>query len=369
MRGAAALSVVIYHCLLVWPALYETLGGDGVPFFRTGQDPLTVALLTITPVHLLWSGREAVLLFFVLSGYVLAQGFLRGPQPYLPFVTRRACRLLLPCILVALPVALLVALIDPVPRPGWSDWAAGHWVEAVTPRAVASHALLIEEPYGLNSPLWSLHYEWRISLLFPLLILLAAAGPAPAMVASLVLAALAVAEMRLLRSDWLSTLAFLPHFMFGVLLAREGARLPAWIAALAPRARLGLWGLCYLLLHYRWLAPAPATVVDLINGAGAALLIALVLASARAQALLVWPPLAWLGKVSFSLYLVHVPVILAALHLMPPDLPLWAVMAGAVLVSLGLAWVLFHLAERPSIWLGRALSQRVGAVRLGRAPA
>jgi peptidoglycan/LPS O-acetylase OafA/YrhL len=340
-----------------------------VPFFRTGQDPLNVALLTITPVHLLWSGREAVLLFFVLSGYVLAQGFLRGPQPYLPFVTRRACRLLLPCILVALPVALLVALIEPVPSPGWSDWAAGHWMEAVTPRLVAAHALLIEEPYGLNSPLWSLHYEWRISLLFPLLILLAAAGPAPAMAASLVLAGLAVAEMRLLKSDWLSTLSFLPLFMFGVLLAREGARLPARIAALAPRARLGLWVLCYLLLHYRWLAPAPGTVVDLINGAGAALLIALVLASARAQALLAWPPLAWLGKVSFSLYLVHVPVILAALHLMPPDQPLWAVMAGAVLVSLGLAWVLFHLAERPSIWLGRALSQRVGAVRLGRAPA
>lgn len=341
-----------------------------MPFFRTDQDPWLVALLTTTPPSLLWSGREAVLLFFVLSGYVLAQAFLRGgPQPWLPFVARRACRLLLPCIAVALPVVLLVAAIDTTPRPGWSEWAAGHWSGGVTPRMALSHALLIEEPYALNSPLWSLHYEWRVSLIFPLLMLLAATGPATAIVVSLALAVLAQMEMRVLSTYWLSSLVFVPHFMLGVLMAREGPRLPARIAALSPRARLGLWAACYLLLNWRWLVPSHNFLIDLMNGAGAALLIALVLASARAQAALAWPPVAWLGKVSFSLYLVHVPVMLAALHLAPPEAPIGAVLAVAVAASLPLAWVVFHLAERPSIWAGRALSRRLAPASARRAPA
>ncbi|MBK1661490.1 hypothetical protein CKO45_25100 [Paracraurococcus ruber] len=223
LRGIAALSVVLYHCLLVWPSLHATLADHGVPFFHTAQDPLAVALLTIPPPSLLWAGREAVLLFFVLSGFVLAQSFLRGPQPWLPFILRRACRLLLPCLAVTLPVALLVALADPSPQPGWSVWVTGHWAEAPTLGQLTSHALLLAQPYDLNSPLWSLHYEWRISLAFPLLVLLGATGPGRAMLASLAGMALAAAEMRLLGSDWLSSLFFLPHFMLGVLLAQAGA--------------------------------------------------------------------------------------------------------------------------------------------------
>ncbi|MBK1660097.1 acyltransferase family protein [Paracraurococcus ruber] len=370
LRGIAALSVVIYHGLLVWPALHETLGGQGVPFFRTSQDPLTTALLTIPPSSLLWRGREAVLLFFVLSGYVLAQALLRGgSHPYLPFVTRRACRLLLPCVAVALPVALLVMLTDPVQREGWSVWVTGHWDGPVTMGQVLSHALLLDQPYDLNSPLWSLHYEWRISLVFPLLLALSRFGPGRAMAASLGCLALGAAEMRLLGSDWLSMLVFVPHFMMGIVLARDGAGWSAHIALLSRPTRLGLWAVCYLLLSYRWIAPGFALIVDLLNGLGAALLIALVLASPRAQAALAWTPLAWLGKVSFSLYLVHVPVLLAALHLAPEAWPQAAVVIGALALSLPLAAVLYSVVERPTIQLGRHLTRRRASPRAWVKPA
>lgn len=363
LRGVAAFSVVIYHCLLVSPVLNDVLSGKGVPLFRTAQDPLPMAVLMLSPPSLLWSGREAVLLFFVLSGYVLAQGFLRRPQPWLPFVLRRACRLLLPCIAMALLVTLLVVLVEPAPRPGHSKWVDMHWTGPPTVREVVTHALLLELPYALNTPLWTLHYEWRISLIFPALMLLAAAGPAVALVVCLGGAAAAVAELRLLDSEWLSFLLYLPHFLIGILLARQGASLPRRIARLPGRARIGLWALCYLLLDLRWLLPAPGLVLDLLNGLGAALLIALVLASPRAQALLAWRPLAWLGQVSFSLYLVHVPVILAALHLAPPELPVPVALGVAVALSLPLAWGLFHLVEAPAMRLGRVLDQRLGAAR------
>ena len=121
LRGIAALSVVIYHCLLVYPEAFAVLGGQGRNFLRGGG--LEVLLLTATPPSLLWSGREAVLLFFVLSGFVLVLPFLSPhPPAALPFLARRSCRLMLPCAAVVLGVAALLPLVGAAPEPGLSAW-------------------------------------------------------------------------------------------------------------------------------------------------------------------------------------------------------------------------------------------------------
>lgn len=54
IRGLAALSVVISHLSLVIPNVY------------------IVQKLKNTPLHIFWAGHEAVILFFILSGFVLA---------------------------------------------------------------------------------------------------------------------------------------------------------------------------------------------------------------------------------------------------------------------------------------------------------
>jgi len=66
LRGIAALSVVIYRSMLVLPRLNNILGGRGIPCAATGDR--AAHALTVTPVSLLWAGREAVMLFFVLAG-------------------------------------------------------------------------------------------------------------------------------------------------------------------------------------------------------------------------------------------------------------------------------------------------------------
>jgi len=64
------------------------------------------------------------------------------------------------------------------------------------------------------------------------------------------------------------------------------------------------------------------------------------------------PVLAWLGTISYSLYLVHVPiggkiVNLGAryAHTLPTEL---LVLAIAVVASLGVAWLLWYFVERPA---------------------
>ena len=133
-RGLAAFAVVIYHCLMVFPRLAPTLGGAGIPFHAPDGGGLPVLLLTASPPSLLWSGREAVLLFFVLSGFVLALPFLSDRRPsYLPFAAKRFCRLILPSAAVVLPVAALVPILAPTERPDLSQWFNTAWRQEITP--------------------------------------------------------------------------------------------------------------------------------------------------------------------------------------------------------------------------------------------
>lgn len=367
LRGLAALSVVLYHSLLVFPGPHDVLADRGVPFAVSGD--VGALLLTVTPPSLLWAGREAVLLFFVLSGFVLALAF-DGPRGSWPgwaaFAAKRVLRLLPPCAVVALILAVLVPAIGPVERPELSPWVTAHWKEPVTARLVAEHALLLGGGYPLNSPMWTLHYELRISLLFPLMMLLAAAGSAVLVAATVAGVLLCLVEMKFIGTGVLTTLLFVPHFVIGALVARHRGAIAAAVRA-APRWVCALlWLCCYLLLTFRWLAPAGALACDLANGAGAGLLLALLLGADRVRRMLEAAPLVGLGAISYSLYLVHVPVLLALLHLMPTAPP-WVVSGLAPVVSVAAAALLYRLVEQPSIRLGRQAAAwfgRRGAKRL-----
>jgi peptidoglycan/LPS O-acetylase OafA/YrhL len=72
----------------------------------------------------------------------------------------------------------------------------------------------------------------------------------------------------------------------------------------------------------------------------------------------------WLGKVSYSLYLCHSPVIIACAGVltMAAGLPLFVSVGVGIAMSLGVAHVVWRHVEMPSI----ALSRRAGAARQGR---
>lgn len=362
LRGIAALAVTVFHAILVFPAL-EPIHRPEAAAEDTGA-----LLLAATPAGLLWAGREAVLLFFVLSGFVLALGFGREQPGWPAFAARRMVRLLPPCIVVALLLAVMVPLIEPRPRPEFTDWFNAAWNAPVTPGLVAGHALLLLDSYVLNSPMWTLHYELRISLIFPLVALLVSFGSLVLLAGTAVAVLVCLMEMKFIGSGVLTTALFLPHFAFGAILARHRQVLGDGIGRLGGGARLLLWLLCYLLLKADWYVPGNDLVISLVNGAGAALLIALVLGTPWLQAALCRAPLPWLGAISYSLYLVHVPVLLAMLHLGTPELPAWLLAALAPLASLPLAWLLYRFVERPSIRLGRLVSDRLEARRPRAAP-
>ena len=74
-------------------------------------------------------------------------------------------------------------------------------------------------------------------------------------------------------------------------------------------------------------------------------------------------PLVWLGHVSYSLYLVHVPVLVASMVLLHGTLPIWACLAVGIVASLPAAEAMHRLAEAPARDLARWAEWRLQASR------
>lgn len=357
LRGVAALVVVFQHTLLSWPSVADVFFEDTTVGVGTAY-----WWLTYTPLHLFWVGEEAVLVFFVLSGLVLALPATRRAVSWWSYFPKRLARLYVP-VWAALVVA--VALAGVVPRqasPGQSSWLNAR---ADVPLSGAwSDALLVGGVGLLNSPLWSLRWEVVFSLLLPVYLLLASryTKALPVKLAGL-LGLIAVGT--LLGSQ---ALRFLPMFAFGVLMAYHleelsaiGRRIDA-----AARPALAWWSLgalAVLLLTARWTADGLPVESALLEAAGsggsflgAVLVVFLAMYWPSARNVLLTGPVQYLGLRSFSLYLIHEPVVVSTLFLLPEATPRGATFLICVGLSLLAAAGFYQIVEAPS----HRLAQRAG---------
>lgn len=360
VRGVASVVVVLYHVsLLARP-------------FATGRisEPAW-DIATETPLKLLFAGTEAVQVFFVLSGLVVALPLLRGGASWPGFFAARFVRLYLPVWGSLLFAAALILLIPRDPASVTTgEWIANANATSVDPLHLLREATLTPASYTLVNTLWSLRWELIFTLLLPIAVLLARllrrwAWP---------VAALMSVIMVLGRVAGLDAAVYLPAFFIGTLIAVRLDDLRAWAA---DRSRPLQWALLTggsaLLLVASWLSrpfvESSSTLGQALwglSGVGAAGLIVVAIGSPFARRLLEAPPVLWLGKVSFSLYLVHAPI-LATLAFSFGDERWWLVGIVGVPLSLLIAAGFFQLVERPSHGfarsVGRGVQSGVAAVR------
>lgn len=387
LRGLAALIVVAHHCLLVRSAT------DGAAFHETGW----IGLLSLPPLRGLWAGTEAVIFFFVLSGFVLSLGFLKGPVDTGAFLGRRVLRIWPPyAAALALAVAARVALGDGAVA-GAGDWFHRVWSAPLDARLLLEHALLIGplDDMALNPVIWSLAIEMQVALVFPWLMraVSRASWPVAILCALGVHVAARAADAAFggwsaWPVQWTLAAMLLYTFVVGALLARHRHALVRRARRLRGRCRTPLLltvSFCLFQFH-AFVPPALRDAAMRLAGflpvtLGVSGIIVMSLASPGVSAWLRLGPLQWLGKVSYSLYLVHAIVLVAAVRLAaelpaPSWLPaslrapsFWVAFAcvSLVLAELGHRWV-----ERPSIRLAhrlfsrpseRASERRVGAPR------
>ncbi|ROO82737.1 peptidoglycan/LPS O-acetylase OafA/YrhL [Actinocorallia herbida] len=296
LRGVAALFVVLHHCLLTaYAGFPQTSGPAGLAVLRYGH--------------------FAVVLFIALSGFSLAasparRGWRLGGIGR--FAQRRAWRIL-PPYWAALTFALAVAWLV-VPQPGEG---------APNAASVVVYGLLIQDVADAPSPngaFWSIAIEAQLYAVFPLLLLLVRRWGTAAMLAS----ATAVVGAIGLLAPHSGQVARLMHLgpQFAVLFAAgavaagiltaprtgKAAKALPWLAAAAVLpvcAVIAARGTPWTVAHFFW--------VDLALAPAAGLLLA-ALAAGRPGPLvrlLDSRPLRSLGSYSYSLYLMHAPIVVA----------------------------------------------------------
>ena len=343
LRGFAALAVVINHSLNLFPLF----GGPGA-----SVSPEEAAFLR-SPLALLWDGRGAVAVFFVLSGFVLALPWIRGqPIGYAAFAVRRVCRIYLPYVVaIALTMALSTALapLRPSNVSVWFD--RGNWTDPVSGAAILSHLLMLGDYNTFDNAVWSLDHEMRISLVFPLLVwpIWRFGGWSAAVLAVGLYGGAGVIThflgWRGVSGEVAATVRYAAFFVLGAGLACYADKLSALrVPFLAPVTLVA--GLLLL-----WVTREPA-----VMAAGSALLILAILLPSGIRGALSRPWPVALGRISYSLYLIHLLVILSSVHLLYEILPLPVIAGGAFVVSLLAAWLFHRWVEAPSNRLGRRLT-------------
>lgn len=340
LRALAALGVAFLHA-----ALFTGHSGD------VERDlPIVLRILSL--------GNYGVAIFIVLSGFVLSLPIVRSPSLQLPrglfdYLKRRARRILPPYFI---SLGLFGALIFLVPVLREENNTAWDSKIPVTLDGVLSHLLLVHNLspnwlYQINGPAWSVATEWQLYFALPLLIL-----PVWRRFGR-------VAMLTLSIFVGIAFAVFLPeldgaHFWFLGLFAMGGLA----AEGVARDIRLPKFG---LVLAISWLiaisviafTTAPIWISETVTGASIALSVVW-LARRKADGLpsvvnrlLELPVLVWLGSWSYSIYLVHSPILgLGNLLLLQFDLSTLARFALQVCLVLPLALVLafaFHfLVER-----------------------
>lgn len=341
LRGVAILMVILYHVHAWIPGLS------------------TLPSWYMFPVSLGFSGVD---LFFVLSGFSLYYAWLRQEQAtgqvfIQKYYWRRFWRIYPPYIIAFFVPWIPVLIATPAEAIKEALW-----------HIFLLHNYSEQYFYGANGPLWSIAVEAQFYVLFPLIVLgMKRWGIVQVVLAGIIIGLLYRTGVYLyfdeltyrqvpkpyLQGFWL---ARIPNFLLGIGLAYQWVTLSETKKHNPNRglAILGLgvatlaftWGFIYYFRH----------VSMIIRELGFAVGYTLIVYGTLQGALQSFLSSRWLlfsGKISYSLYLTHAPVILFLGMLAQKFIGDVSVLQGllvmlfAILVSYGVAWLYYRWVETP----------------------
>jgi peptidoglycan/LPS O-acetylase OafA/YrhL len=332
------------------------------------------AVLAFRGMSLRWAaiGDAGVLVFFVLSGYLIESSVLRPARfDVRGYMIRRALRIL-PLYYASMLVALL--LIDPTPLlsgPGRAD---------VAMHVVLLHGLSRGMRYSIAGIWWTLTVEWLFYLFMAIVAVVFRRSPhgwliATGMILLGVVWRLVVFETSTSVADSAYLVQQLPGAadLFGIglltaLAARAGVAPWLWRHPTLRSALLvlsaGLVAGAMYVYHDRkpgyWQDATMVVLWPLVLAVGVAgLLVCFARVTSHAHAVTRWTGLAYLGVISFGIYLFH-PFVIEALDRAwfangrtVSAVPfIFVALAATVLVSMMFHYVL----ERPAMHWGRRLA-------------
>lgn len=370
LRGLACLAVTIHHIFMFNPVFLESYttnipSGYGV-----------IDFLKFSPLKFVWDGHAAVILFFVLSGFVLSISFFKKDTlNYKKYLVKRICR-------IYLPFAFIIAIgsigsnffrhYDRLSK--FTDWLNLAWNKPVTFYNFIDYLLMTDLDFVyLSQSIWSLPVEIKVSVLLPFVIVLFKKIK-PKYDLFLILLNMIVYHggKRLGFQDMFSDFAlvyYLTFFMVGISLYKNHTFFIAIINSLSKKIKIVFYFIAIMLYtNYSNLVlffPKLVSILekwipsDYLITMASALLMILILSERSDNKFLSNKYLVYIGKISFSLYLIHPIVVMLICFIMGASLPFYVLHPLCFVLSLIAAIIFYKLIEFPTQKLGFKLSKNL----------
>ncbi|MFN8142802.1 MAG: acyltransferase [Bacteroidia bacterium] len=347
-RGIAALVVFISHFILV--------------FFPS----LNFSSIAHTPLHLIWDGSAAVMYFFIHSGFILCyrleqRNFNLTLRSYLAFVGRRIFRIYPVFIfcLIMMYVAIRLNLFQQNPLSVISFPLNEYWQSSVSIMSVLKQALLLiripNEPVLRLLPQdWTLSIEIAISLILPFLYLLRSQN------------AVWILVFVYLSVHFLSLDGFVFDFALGISIVSIYPHFTLWWKSNSStfvKFIIVLFAILFMSTDHI-LPPKIFSILELIfihsKAWGCALMMLILLSSVKLKKLFSYGFLTLQGKISYSLYLVHLPL-LFIIYPLGSALTFPGLILFLMVYVLGyfISFLLYTGIEMPMIRTGKNLSRKI----------
>jgi peptidoglycan/LPS O-acetylase OafA/YrhL len=390
-RGFAAIQVVLLHyCSAFFPIFAHVAGPVPPSLQRT---------LSATPLFFPIDGNIAVYVFFLMSGFVLAPSFIYSNAGLPQKVARRFIRLFVPISVAMLVACALIVVIPPnhytVYKASGSAWVMEIFLNPMTipsiVRDIVINSMLVGYKIGsvftsiglvpvadlsesLNPPMWTLHAEFWGSMLIIAVAQIYRVAPKP-----LFWTLFSVLFFFSIASHYNLFLIGFAAYIFRTPILSTKGKVASWIGIGVFISGVILDTSMTSQAYGRLLSLTPSVLGDkfpfwkIHAELAAVLLLAGISISPILRAVFSKRLPVWLGKVSFSVYLLHFPILFTAgftiFSALSAHLPYWAAtivtaLAGMALTLIAASWF-ERFIDRPSVKLSRRATS-VQVARFGR---
>jgi peptidoglycan/LPS O-acetylase OafA/YrhL len=225
-----------------------------------------------------------------------------------------------------------------------------------------------------NPVIWSLIQELRISIIFPLLMMLIIRFNWKANI--LIAGLCSIFSYGLTYASWhytlssmtkdmlglFNTLEWIPMFVFGALIGKHISNLQKLYMSLSRTIKLCLLvaGVsCYTYTHW---FPIKNEIIrlsilsDWIVSAGAMIFIFFAINSRILSSVLLLRPLNFIGKISYSVYLYHLIILIAFMQLFYGSIPVVIIWLFTIILTLCLSTISYYFVESPFMRMGKKLA-------------